>query len=308
MNFHQAVWYSSKAITNILSLASLWDQYQVTYDSLDNCFVIHGQEFGTPDILFKLHPSGLHYYNPRGEEFTFVTMVDGNKSAYKKWQFGGAEKAWQVYASLSYPSEADFKWILQSNQIKDCLVNSKFGDHMWHHYKGRQQGKLLIQLYITSFPSQKKFVISTMQWNYPLIFSFWMVSLFWSHLAKTSTSPSWFILLIVNCILFSRRFVVFSSINWSGASKLQQSWLIMSSHLWSLVWMNCQGHHDSIWQVPMSMNHMWNAISILSRSELLHSSFFTIQFNSMENHGLYGLFCCEVPELFPCERWSVNTI
>ena len=74
------------------------------------------------DIVFRLHPCGLHYYDPRGEEFSFVNTVDGNILPYTKRQLEAADKARQLYASLAYPSEADFKWILRSNQIKDCPV------------------------------------------------------------------------------------------------------------------------------------------------------------------------------------------
>ena len=52
------------------------------------------------------------------EEITFVPTMEGNKAPYTKHQLA----AQQLYARLSYPSEADFKWILRSNQIKDCPV------------------------------------------------------------------------------------------------------------------------------------------------------------------------------------------
>jgi hypothetical protein len=35
------VWFSDKAITNIIALSNLTSQYQVTYDSTDQMFVAH---------------------------------------------------------------------------------------------------------------------------------------------------------------------------------------------------------------------------------------------------------------------------
>jgi hypothetical protein len=39
-----------------------------------------------------------------------------------KRQIKEAEVAWSLYSKLNYPSWKDIKWIIQSNQIKDCLV------------------------------------------------------------------------------------------------------------------------------------------------------------------------------------------
>ena len=121
--YSDPVWYSKRAITNILSLAKVGEQYHVTYDSRrDAAFIVHRQEFGLEDMVFIKHRSGLHYYDPRGEHLSFVVTVDGNKSLFTKRQVDGAERARVLYASLSHPSITDFKWILRTNQIKDCPV------------------------------------------------------------------------------------------------------------------------------------------------------------------------------------------
>ncbi len=41
---------------------------------------------------------------------------------YSKWQVTRADKARSLYASLGFPSQKDFMWILRSNQIKDSPV------------------------------------------------------------------------------------------------------------------------------------------------------------------------------------------
>jgi hypothetical protein len=55
-NYHQEVWYSSNAITNIFSLKNVRKQHQVTYDSDDGCFVVHHEECGFPNMIFHEHP------------------------------------------------------------------------------------------------------------------------------------------------------------------------------------------------------------------------------------------------------------
>jgi hypothetical protein len=39
--YHMHVWYSEKAITNILALSNVIKQYCITYDSNDKMFVVH---------------------------------------------------------------------------------------------------------------------------------------------------------------------------------------------------------------------------------------------------------------------------
>jgi hypothetical protein len=48
--------------------------------------------------------------------------VEDNKSHFTNQQVAGAQKARDLYGSLAYPSDNDFKWILKANQIKDCPV------------------------------------------------------------------------------------------------------------------------------------------------------------------------------------------
>ena len=116
------VWFSTKAITNILSLKMVQQHYPVSYDCDHGQFVVHHVKFRKPNMIFRMHPCGLHTYDPDGGVFHFVTTVKGNKAHFTKHQIEGAEKAWAQHASLGFPSKCDFKWILQSNQIVDCPV------------------------------------------------------------------------------------------------------------------------------------------------------------------------------------------
>jgi hypothetical protein len=57
------------------------------------------------------------------DDYTFVNTVSGNKEGFTQRQIKGAELARTLYATLSYPSWKDYKWVIQSNpQIKDCPV------------------------------------------------------------------------------------------------------------------------------------------------------------------------------------------
>jgi uncharacterized protein YodC (DUF2158 family) len=134
--YHTDVWYDKHAITNILALSNVIKQYRVTYDSDEQMFVVHWESANKPNMEFLMHESGLHYYDPRNtktvrneanlgcdKNFIFVETVSGNKQqGFTQRQIKGAEAAQALYAMLSYPSWKDFKWVIRSNQIKDCPV------------------------------------------------------------------------------------------------------------------------------------------------------------------------------------------
>jgi hypothetical protein len=62
--YKKKVWYSKDAITNIIALSNLIQQYHVTYDSCDQIFVVHQEDQGKPNMEFRMHESGLHYFQP----------------------------------------------------------------------------------------------------------------------------------------------------------------------------------------------------------------------------------------------------
>jgi hypothetical protein len=74
--YNKTVWFSTRAITKIIALHNLIDQYRVTYDSDDLMFVVHRESESKPNMGFKMHKSGLHYYEPKKEHhLTFVNTV-----------------------------------------------------------------------------------------------------------------------------------------------------------------------------------------------------------------------------------------
>jgi hypothetical protein len=121
------VWYSKKAIRNIICLKNLTKYYQVTYDSkLDTTFVVHHSAFGLPDLLFEMHPCGLHVCYPKKMgEFGFVQTVEDNMKLFSKGQIAGAVQARDLYKKLMYPSTSDFRAIVSAGGVPGSDVTTK---------------------------------------------------------------------------------------------------------------------------------------------------------------------------------------
>ena len=54
-----------------------------------------------------------------------METVESNMSLFTKRQIHGAKVARNLQAGLVFPSNADMKWAIQSNLIKDCPVTVK---------------------------------------------------------------------------------------------------------------------------------------------------------------------------------------
>jgi hypothetical protein len=77
---------------------------------------------------FKMHTSGIHYYERKEHHMTFVNTVSENKTGFTQWKIKCAEISRNLYKTLSYPSMKDFKWVIRSNQMKDCPVTIQYID------------------------------------------------------------------------------------------------------------------------------------------------------------------------------------
>ena len=80
-------------------------------------FIVHREENNNPKMHFRMYDSGPHYYEP-DEQFAFVATVEENKKHYIKRHIKAAERAAELYGTVTYPSVADYRWAIQSNQIK----------------------------------------------------------------------------------------------------------------------------------------------------------------------------------------------
>ena len=122
--FEEAVWFSTEAMTNILSLAVVKREYEVSYDG--DAFIIHRAKHGYPDMVFKPHESGLHVLDIDDSRshasYAFVETVADNMSLFTKRQIASANQARDLQAGLGFPSIPDLKWIVQANMLKDSPV------------------------------------------------------------------------------------------------------------------------------------------------------------------------------------------
>ncbi len=122
MDYDEPAWFSKKAITNIFTLKNMKKQYKVRYNSEEESFLVQQEAAGLPNLLFKEHLNGLHFFDPKQADFAFAETVESNMQLFSNRQVARADKACSLYASLGLPSPKDFMWILRSNQIKDCPV------------------------------------------------------------------------------------------------------------------------------------------------------------------------------------------
>ena len=122
--YFRDAWFDVRAITNIVALANVQEQYRVTCDSWSGGdFVVHRECDGKPNMLFRRHASGLHYHDPRDEEhFTFVSTVEDNKKQFTKRQIQRADVAKNLYSKLHFPSWRDFKWIVAAGMVRNSPV------------------------------------------------------------------------------------------------------------------------------------------------------------------------------------------
>ena len=82
-------------------------------------FIIHRKPEGKLNMQFRMHEKVLHYFDPRDKAFTFFNTFYKNMKYFTKRQIMDGEVARQLYKTLIYPSTKDFRWAIQSHQIKN---------------------------------------------------------------------------------------------------------------------------------------------------------------------------------------------
>jgi hypothetical protein len=64
--------------------------------------------------------------DPQGHaSYSFIETVVENMAMFNKRHIVNAELALKLQAGMAYPSIPDLKWVVQSNQIKDCPVTAQ---------------------------------------------------------------------------------------------------------------------------------------------------------------------------------------
>ena len=77
--YHKNMWFSKRAITNIIPLSNAIQQHRVAYESEEKMFIVHREADEKPNMEFIMHKVGLHYYDPRNRNFTFINTVFGTR-------------------------------------------------------------------------------------------------------------------------------------------------------------------------------------------------------------------------------------
>ena len=146
--FEKSVWFSEDAMTNILSLSQVKQEYDISYDGDD--FIIHRAKRGYPDMVFKPHLSGLHVLDVNDSRsqasYSFVDTVAENMQMFTKRQVASAQQARDLQAGLGFPSVQDYKWIVKANMLKDCPVISQDVDvalKVWGNQVPMLKGKTI---------------------------------------------------------------------------------------------------------------------------------------------------------------------
>ena len=143
--FKEQPWFDKRAVTNILSLKDVTDQYRITCDSAHaSSFIVHRTEKGMPDMVFDMLPCGLHVFDPTEKHHSFLTTVHERLQVLTTKQRIRAEKAKDLHNTLAYASIRDYKNKLRAHEIEECLVTLEDLENtewVWRKEVGILKGK-----------------------------------------------------------------------------------------------------------------------------------------------------------------------
>ncbi len=125
LGYETWMWFTKRAMTNIICLKNIIRLYRVTYDSEQRtAFIVHREEYGLPNMVFDMHPCELHvYYLEKTDgKYSFVQTVADKMKLFTKQQIEGALKERHLYETLAYPSNADFEAVLRVGGIGGCTI------------------------------------------------------------------------------------------------------------------------------------------------------------------------------------------
>ena len=71
-----------------------------------------------------MHKSGINVFYPEDmKNLVLMNTVEENMKAFTKCDVEVVKAARKLYAKLLYPLNADFKWLIKNNPIKNCKVS-----------------------------------------------------------------------------------------------------------------------------------------------------------------------------------------
>ena len=73
--YKQDVWFSKDSINNTISLKNFINQYRVTYDSINQIFVVHREDQEKPKMEFKIHESVIHCHNSTNKAVVLINYL-----------------------------------------------------------------------------------------------------------------------------------------------------------------------------------------------------------------------------------------
>ena len=87
--YKKYVLFSKDAITNVISVKNLIEQYRVTYDRIDQILLAHkGKK--KPSIKSRIYKTVLYFYNPNDKVVVLRNTISGNKQGFTKRQINGS--------------------------------------------------------------------------------------------------------------------------------------------------------------------------------------------------------------------------
>ena len=78
---------------------------------------------------FRMHDSGIHYCEPTKKDLVFLNTVSKNKEGFIKIQIKSAVKYRELQHTLVFPTVKEVKWVIRSNQIQECPVDTEDMDN-----------------------------------------------------------------------------------------------------------------------------------------------------------------------------------
>eukprot|EP00536_Pseudo-nitzschia_multiseries_P008127 jgi/Psemu1/19634/gm1.19634_g len=119
------VWFYENGLANVLSLALVSDQYQVTVDtSIDNALYVH-KDGGTR--RFQRSACNLYYCDMQEHNGTVLALntVEGKANSYFVLDCSRAKKARDMQEILGFPTSQELVKMIENNIIKDCPVTRR---------------------------------------------------------------------------------------------------------------------------------------------------------------------------------------
>ena len=124
------IWYSSRAVANVLALRDVTPHCRVTMDTdTDNSLSVHCPS--GPILKFGVLPNGLYGISASALDsklttsvigYTLLQTVSSQKALFTKREIQAADRARTLSRLLGRPSTADFEHAITNNHLRNCPI------------------------------------------------------------------------------------------------------------------------------------------------------------------------------------------